>query len=216
MTPSSERIVTVIMPVLDAARTLPAVLVALGRGCADVPVRLMVCDNGSTDGTNEYLASDEFDGLMRGMGIEAVVLEPVPSKTGHFKDFQLREVNLQHMMAKFAFELAERDTPKFVFSLSSDILMPDGGMLDLLAEMQRHPTLGAIGFKYHPDSDHVRRGCTLYRWAAFQELAALGFPMSGCVCRGMCEELEKLGWKTRHTDRYGVHLTRKETDDAKE
>lgn len=211
MLPSSAPVVTVIMPVLDAMRTLPAVLVALGNGCVDVPTRLMICDNESTDGTYEYLASAEFDALMHGLGIEAIVLERVPSKATHFKGYQLREVNLQHMMAKFAFEIAEHPPqPAFVFSLSADILMPAGGMLDLLAEMQRDPKLGAFGFRYRPESDHVRRGCTLYRWSAFEELAILGFPMEQCVCRGMHQMLEKLGWGARHSEHYGVHLDRKE------
>jgi glycosyltransferase involved in cell wall biosynthesis len=199
--------VTVIVPVQDGMGTLPTVLGSLGVGQQSLPVRLLMCDNGSVDGTWEWLQSDTLRSQLQSRGIQDyVLLEQVPSKKRIFQGQELRSKNLEHMLCKFCLVIEKAPTD-YVLSLDADVVIPRGALRDLVENMDDEPKLGALGLIYDYSknsqdwvSDHVKRGCTMYRWKALKEIADDGFGTTGCVCRYIHEELEIRGWWVRHLE----------------
>ena len=53
--------ISIVIPTLNGAETLPAVLEAIARQRVDVPVELLAVDSGSTDGTVSLLQQSRVD-----------------------------------------------------------------------------------------------------------------------------------------------------------
>ena len=197
--------VTAIMPIRNARKTLWDSLRSLANGVGTMPVRVLLCDNGSDDGTEDAVANPKTLVWLRSLELYDVrVLESVPSKEGVFPGADpefVRNKNLEHMLAKFAWEIEHTEpvTP-FVFRLDADVKMPSKGLMDLVMAMTADPGLGLLGIKYPPVSDHVGGGCTLYRWEPLRQIAEAGFSHDGCDCRWLHKEMERRGWAARHID----------------
>ena len=161
-----------------------------------VPVSLMLCDNGSRDAAR--LHSQDFKDGLAAWGIRDLKVFDVPQKM-EWSGSMRRLKNWEHMLARFAFEM-EADPPDAVFILDSDVIMPPTSLGRLSTEMELDEKLGAIGVPYGATVDHVRMGCTMYRYAAYKQLADIGFThLKGnrCVCGWMHQTLKSNGWEAR-------------------
>ena len=199
----TKPIVTAVMPIQNARKTLWTSLRSLASGVGNIPTRVLLCDNGSTDGTEGLVADQRTRTWLRTLGLADVrILDSVPDKKSAFpgKDRQyIRNKNLEHMFAKFAWEIERAETP-FMFRLDADVKMPPKGLMDLVMAMTADPRSGVLGIAYPPVGDHVHGGCTLYRFEPLKDIAKAGFQSDGCTCRWLHKEMERRGWTARHID----------------
>ena len=141
------------------ASFLPPLLGSLPEGCCAV-----VADNGSTDGSVELLEND-FPEVRR------ILFSENHGFTGGYN----RAVSQL---------LEEKDAPRYVLLLNSDILVKDGWLEPLLRWMESHPEYGACGPKLHaldPDGNAYRTTDRFeYAGAAGGFLDRYGYP----YCRG--------------------------------
>ena len=139
---------------------LPPLLESLPAGSEAV-----VADNGSTDGSQELLAT-EFP------GVRTILLDRNYGFTGGY-DRAIGQL------------LSEADAPRYALLLNSDILVSKGWLEPLLAWMDAHPECGACAPKLHaldPDGKggYSRTGRFEYAGAAGGFLDRYGYP----YCRG--------------------------------
>jgi len=192
-----DALVTIIIPVRNARKTLMRTLCSLKDACADVPVRLMICDNASDDAwTNAFVHSSAMRAIMRELGVDDVqVLEDVPCKVNE-DNAVLRHKNLEHMMAKFAYEQRKTST-EFVMRVDADLVLPKGAVGGMIDALRCDKSLGVVALWYPPESRHIKFGCTMYREEAFQDIARIGFGTATCDCTFIAGNLVKMGWNIK-------------------
>ena len=198
--------ITAVSSPFNSRNTLWRSLSSLAR--QNVPVSLRMLDNGSTDGTEWWITTDRFKKNLAEIGLHTVrILPPIPAKAILISKNMRRNKHLEHQLAKAAYEL-RGDPPDAILWLQADVLMPDGALKAMVEAMDAEPRLGGVGIIHRDEVvDHVRMGCTLYRWEPFAELAEIGFFSDGCPCRWMHRNMEKNGWTLRNVDGViGTHL----------
>lgn len=161
-----------------------------------VPMTLMLCDNESTDASGWWMSTARFKSDLVAAGIAEVrILPPIPWKGHIFKGKDILNKTVEHAAAKFAWECSQmQPQPDAILWVDPDVIMPHGCVTKLIEGMEANPRLGGLGVDYDVPVDHVRMGCTLYRFAAWAELAEIGFFSEGCVCRWIHRTMESRGW----------------------
>ena len=189
--------VTVAVSTYNSIRYLPHVLEALLK--QNLRFRLVFCDNDSRDGTREWLKSRQALEYwqLRGKGLMCGwrVIDSVP----HTEDIKK---NVTSSRAK----LAESTRTEYLFFLDHDVVLPPGGLRDLVEEFKRYPELGALGIPYDFRTHHVMSGALLLRADV-----ARGVDYTAdfsCVCRCIAQTLAERGLEIRHWSRgeFARHL----------
>lgn len=206
-------LVTAIMPVRNAKDTVLRALTSLKDGCEGINVRLLICDNESDDlVTNGLIRSDALHCMLNSFGFEDHrILDDCACHTSPETGIVLKHKNLEHMMAKFMYEMSD-DTPDFVFRLDADVEMPSGGLKALLDRMSIDHMLGIVGIRYSDTTKHIQAGCTLYRYAALKVISDIGFGTCGCECRFIHEELMWRSWKAAHLKGWKANHMKEESN----
>lgn len=193
--------VTCVMSVWNDWMNLPRVLFSLETGAQGTPMNLILVDNQSTDPSKAILAwPDLAKWLMRGRGFKDVqVLGPVPRVTQHSDGTpirdpqQVRNVNLEFLKKKLTMQVQT----EFILYQDSDVLMPTGGVRDLLDALKADKALALVGILYEQFADHVNTGCTMGRTEILQQV---DWNSDGCTCRYLTKLLRAKGHKVEHLD----------------
>ena len=186
-----------IVAVMLTHNPMKTLLKSLGAlGAQKVPVTVLLCDNASTDGSQWLMTTQRFKEDLKAVGLANVTILPaIPSKAHMFEGKVILNKSVEHGAAKFAWECGQmQPQPDFLLWLDPDVIMPHGALPKLIQAMEANPRLGELGVDYDTEVDHVRMGCTFYRFAAWAELAEIGFYSQGCPCRWIQRTLESRGW----------------------
>lgn len=189
---------TVCIATFNSMAWLTLVLKSLARQGERLDVR--IADNGSSDGTAEYIQLPATKAIMESLGNKAIrsyeALEAIPHQPSV-------EGNVAWAKAKFS----DSVETEYIFYLDHDVSLPSGVIRCLIEEMEADEKIGAIGLPYENSYDHVEMGALLMR-----TLTARGdtFNSNGnCVCRNLAKTLADRGlkmvsWKQAWT--FGDHL----------
>lgn len=157
--------ITVGMPVFNAATTIARSLVSLTL--QNIPLKVVIIDNGSTDGTYEMLqvvAKNNVYGY-------TVQLERSSKQPGG------KDKNIPIIRRKIC-DILDTD---YLFFLDADVSIPSLILQDLLVEMKKRPVLGALGLAYEPHAPHVKMGAVLIRRELAKEIN-WKWDDEGCDC----------------------------------
>ncbi len=189
---------TVCIATFNSMAWLTLVLKALSRQGERLDV--ILCDNGSQDGTTEHIANPKTKAVIEGLNNHAIreyrVLDPSPHQANV-------EANVAWSKAKMVDEVKS----EYVFWLDHDVSLPSGTLRTLIEEFEQDEKLGALGLPYENSYDHPEMGALLMRTEVAREV---GFTHQGnCVCRNLAKALEARGLKMvywKQAWRYGDHL----------
>lgn len=95
---------------------------------------------------------------------------------------------------------------EFIFFNDSDVLIPNGALKALIAEMREDASIGALGIPYEQEIDHVQKGAMLMRTSLARDVGFNG--KTTCECRELAKrlaarDLRMTHWKSREM---AVHL----------
>ncbi len=192
---------TVTMRVRNEKTAFPQALVALAEAGKEVPgFKLLICDNDSTDGTEDLLRVPYFLDTIADMGLHDVDLLTMPASAA--PGLQGQYENWARMWALFLMKVKTQ----YMVSLDADVLIPQQGLYAMLSGITGWSSLGGYGIEYpvRPGStkvhDHVAMGCTIYRTEILRDIGGLNHDKR-CQCRWLQEEMEARGWEVRHVPR---------------
>ena len=193
--------VTVVIPCFNAFTWLGQVLNALSYGEQSIPLKIILCDNGSTDPMKSVLTTEpgatDMAKWLRSLGFADVqILTPVTQKDVGLDGVPMEpqekiNKNLEHLWKKLTMAV---DT-KYIWYVDGDVVPPkDCGrvMRDML---DADPELAFVGVMYDYRTDHVKMGCSVGRTSVMQEL---DFSSMGCPCRWVNYALKSKGHKVEH------------------
>lgn len=191
--------VTVAIPAYNCWRTLGDVLFALEQGAQSIPMKLLICDNGSTDVTGDIVASPRFAKWLKEVCHfpDVTVLEPTPHTDKEYltervlNNQEAKLLNVQFQRAKLAVFC---DTP-YIWYVDADVLAPVGAGRTLLDALKADEKLAALGILYDWKVDHVQWGCTMCRTPVMK---ALKWRAEGCECRYATRLLREAGYKVEY------------------
>lgn len=213
--------VTACIPCFDALcwewGSLYVALDSLLPGHQSVPVKLILCDNGSRDGTQVLLrAMAEKEGknipdqVVRSFWLERFpagikIAEPVPINEEYPEgqnriNYHLRE--LYRRMLKLV------DTP-YVLTVDADVEVPRGAIRTMLDALKNNADLGMVGIGYGP-ANHIQHGLAMLRT---EDMRAARWPDPGpqnCTCRVLTGEVERMGKKVMHLSPLSARHTKME------
>jgi len=191
--------VTCVIPTFNVWFTLGRVLRALEMGAQSMPMKLILCDNGSTDPTADILAGKKIVSWLKAHAfVDPQVLPPVPHVvTGPNQQVvrgqAQKNVNMEFMRKKLTMAV---DTP-YILYVDADVEMPVGGVCDLLNALKSDEKLALAGILYDRKVDHIQMGCTMGRSEVMKEL---DWSSEGCSCRWATRKLRSMGWKVEYLD----------------
>ena len=202
-----------------ATGSLFVTLHSLEIGAQSLRVKLVLCDNASTDGTqlvlkamaekdpNDYSGGRIPDYIVRKFwlgrfpdGIQ--IAEPVPVNE-EYPQGQSR-MNA-HMKVIHPRMLALVDTP-YVLTVDSDVEVPRGSVRTMLDALKNDSELGMVGIIYE-DCDHVQHGLRMMRT---EDMRALNWGARGCTCRFLNDEVKRMGKKVLHLSPLSARHTKME------
>lgn len=192
--------VTCVMSVWNDFMNLPRVLFSLEKGAQSIPMNLILVDNQSTDPCRAILAWPDLPKWLKQKGFVDVRVLGVVPRTTQMQDGSpirnpqaVRNINLEFLKKKLTMAVQT----EFVLYQDSDVLMPTGGVRDMLEALREDPGLALVGILYEPFSDHVKTGCTMGRTEVLREV---DWNSDGCTCRYLTKLLRSRGHKVRHLD----------------
>lgn len=185
--------ITVVIPTYNCWQWLGLCLHHLEWGAQSLPLKIILCDNGSEDGTQQLVEAlgGEANAWWQKKFRSLHVLQPVPQKHWVEAGEARTNKNLEHVWRKLVEAV---DTPYTQF-VDADVCMPSGGVRTLLEALQEDDELGAAGIIYENKVDHLKQGTMMVR----TEIAkAFSWQSEGCPCRWVSGEIERRGYKIRH------------------
>jgi cellulose synthase/poly-beta-1,6-N-acetylglucosamine synthase-like glycosyltransferase len=180
--------VTACIPVRNGFRTLGYALYSLEFGAQSEPIKVIVCDNGSWDGTQL---------MVRGL------MQPSPVQTYYAKRHPTGIVGMEvsyndSMQARFPREgwnirecfktMWQAVDTDFILMVDADVDVPRGAVRSMLDMMKADEALGLVGCQYDPSTSHVKHGCAMIRTVVARELLPSLLP-DRCMCSQINELL---------------------------
>ncbi len=212
--------VTALIPCFDALcwewGSLFVTLDSLLLGHQSVPVKLILCDNGSRDGTQDFLRALKQDDaktasqVTRSFWLERFpagieIAEPVPENeeypAGQNRINQHLRVIYQRML-----ELVDTD---YVLTVDADVEVPRGAVRTMLDALKNDVELGMVGIGYGP-ADHIQHGLAMMRT---EDMRSAKWPDPGpksCTCRVLNDEVKRMGKKVLHLSPLSARHTKME------
>ena len=178
--------VTVCIPTFNGSDTIQKCLKSVQ--IQGVNARIIVMDNGSTDGTLEMLQSAVKNGWYGNHDIEVHAGGRVPGG---------RPENIKHVRSKLA-ELVET---KFVLWLDDDIKLPPFALKLMMEMADVMPKLGCVGLHYQPFNGHMAVGATLMQAGVAKQLTWDYKPGQPCECNQAIEDIKKLGYEVQYMNK---------------
>lgn len=197
--------VTVLMPVYQGLLVMPRALEALVAG-QSIPLRLVLVDDGSTDGCAELLASATFRAHLRMRGFASVDVLPAATEPGRDPERPWDQaLYIEHMIAVRR-RLLEAVRTEWTWWVDQDVMVPVGAARTLGDALNRMCRPGLLGLLAEPVADHVRLDCAMGPTDVLREVTAEGWGTDGCECRWLHDELIRRGftsnyvqgWQARH------------------
>lgn len=201
--------VTVLMPIYNGLLTMGRALESLLSTYQSIPLRLIVVDDGSRDGSQELLASASWQMYQVQRGFQHLqVLEPLHPPGESPERCWDHDLMLAHVRDARRALLLEVRTP-WAWFVDQDVMVPAGGGRALLDAAEGDEKLGALGILCEPVADHVRFDCALLRTKPAQALVQAEWGLKGCECRWMHQALRRDGWIVGYLEGWtGRHLRR--------
>lgn len=196
--------ITVCMTMFDSIETFALALRSVRRGSQSLPVSLIVCDNGSSDGCQMW-AREIATKVQTPVGMsDSVTLSywkarfprgikaiQVPQYDGLPARFPREYYNIRECFRKM-WPLVK--TP-YILMLDADVELPKGALRTMYDMLNADAEIGQAGVLYEEAADHVKHGCSLIRTElAMQVLAKL--TINSCMCRQICTQLDELGFRS--------------------
>ena len=196
--------VTVVIPCYNAFAWLGKTLLALAYGNQSIPIKVLLCDNGSTDPLGSCLRSEpgmsEMNAYLGELGfVGGGILSPVLQKdTNAITNTPLEpqeriNKNLEHLWKKMTMAVKT----KYIWYVDGDVIPPKDSGFILRTELEKDKELGFVGVMYDPKTDHVKMGCSMGRTSVMQKLE---FQSMGCPCRWVNYALRSLGHTVKHVE----------------
>lgn len=142
--------ITVAIPTKNSIKSITFVLEQLKLQLAEAKtgLKVLVCDNGSNDGTFEAVARQVQSNYYEGLDITVRQLGFVAGgKTANIP-----------FMRKMLCELV---TTPYVFWLDSDVAIPPNALMHHFREFLKvKANVGLFGIRYTPNADHVQMGAS--------------------------------------------------------
>ncbi len=170
---------TVCIPTFNGSDTLQIALKALA--VQSLELKVIIADNGSTDGTPEMVEAGIKNNWFKGLDVEL-------HKVGRIEGGKHPNVL---MVRK---KLADLVKTKFMFWLDDDIKLPPHVMRFMLDEMLRHPETGALGVNYQPYNGHVAIGCVMMVTDCAKKIE-WRYDNMPCECMATMKQIEKQDYK---------------------
>jgi cellulose synthase/poly-beta-1,6-N-acetylglucosamine synthase-like glycosyltransferase len=165
--------ITVVMPTYNSIITLGHALRSVHYGKQSCPVKLMLIENGSEDGTQLLLRDLKASGVTRNFWMTSysfadIAVVEVPQSDTYpggqaRKHFNLREC--------YQTALPDVDT-EYVLFMDSDVEVPVGGVRTMLQALKEDSGIGWVGITYDPKPGHIQHGCAMMRTGLACELAS--------------------------------------------
>jgi glycosyltransferase involved in cell wall biosynthesis len=194
--------VTALMPCLNAMLTLPLAIYALAR--QSVPVRLLLLDQESTDGTGDYIFSKTVEAFWLSRGLREFRFLGIVKDHVEYADPNVRkQKNLEHGLAR----LCEAVETPYTLFVDADVECPPGGVRDMQDALKADAKIGMVGFCYE-DADHLQLGCSMMPTEIAKSLA---WRTVGCPCRWANDEIVRMGYRVERMNplsRMARHLKR--------
>lgn len=186
---------TVCIPTYNGIRWLPVVLDGLANyhytGLTNI--NILVLDNGSKDGTLEYLETVIKNKWYHKLSI---FLFKEPQRQGGV------EGNIPFVRKR----LAELVQTEYMMYLNQDILIEPFAIIDLFKKFISKKKCGAMAIKYDPVIDHIESGATIMR-AEHGKQIEWGYVGKKCDCWFLKEGIEKLGLTMEYAEgMYARHV----------
>lgn len=171
---------TVVIPTFNGSDTIQkAIGSLLVQG---LNLRILIADNGSTDGTLEMLTKAVSSGWYGNQTVELYDAKRAPGA---------RRENIAHVR-KF---LADKVETKFMFWLDDDIKIPSYALRCALDIADQNPKLGCVGIQYQGFNHHMAIGATLMPSGVAKKLTWKYLPNQPCECQGAIGEIRKMGYE---------------------
>ena len=146
-------------------------------------LRILIADNGSTDGTLEMLTKAISNGWYGNQTVELYDAKRVKGA---------RRENIAHVR-KF---LVEKVKTKYMFWLDDDIKIPSFALKFMMELADANNKLGLVGLQYQSFNHHMAVGATLVLSGVAKKLTWQYLPGQPCECQGAIEEIKKMGYET--------------------
>jgi len=155
--------VTACIPVYNGINSIGYTLWALEHGAQSEPVKVLLCDNGSRDGTQLLVKGMQKDPVTQRhyserfpAGFQAMDVDYNDSLPGRFP----REgYNIRQCFRKM---WPQVDT-EFILMVDADVDTPRGAVRSMLDILKHDDSIGMVGCHYDPVVDHVQHGCAMIR-----------------------------------------------------
>jgi hypothetical protein len=183
--------VTVCMPVKDAVFTVHKALRSTWFRRQGLPVKLFMTENGSIDGTQEFVRGLRDDSVTRDTWLKwsrwrkLKVFEVEPEVAVAGQRFPGEYYNIRNCFQKMFLHV---DTP-YVLTLDADVDAPSGSIRTMLEALKRDEKLGIVGIKYDDNVTHVKHGLSMMRTSNAREWASRLQP-DACMCSQWCKMSE--------------------------
>lgn len=176
---------TICIPCFNSLPTIRVVLNVLNF--QDLYPKIIILDNGSTDGTFEALSAMKVYKWFKDLDIELRCFGQI-SNRGH--------QNINFIRHKFC-ELVKT---KYLMFLDSDVLLPPYILKPLLEVIEKREDLGMLGLKYDVNTNHVKMGATILRSALAKNIKWKKTE-DACECLNCAKDLLVRGFKVEHYDK---------------
>jgi glycosyltransferase involved in cell wall biosynthesis len=188
--------VTAVVYVYNCICTLALAMRSVEPGAQSVPVKLIVADNGSRDGTQAFVRDLASDSVTRNhwlsRGFRDIRCISVPHNESH-AGLPGKLWNMRECLR----ETTKLIDTEYTFSFDADVETPSGALRTMLDALKEHPRLGAVGIQYDDSVDHVEHGCTMRRTDALRK-AVVEMTFTDCPCRQIHRHIEGQGLLVRH------------------
>jgi glycosyltransferase involved in cell wall biosynthesis len=173
---------TITIPTMNSTKTLSLVLNSLVIQRINIDFKVLIFDNGSTDGTVEMVNAIIKNNYYK---MDIRLIETTERSGG-------RTFNIPFMRYKICQEV---DT-EYLFFLDSDVILPPNAVLDLLESFKKRNDLGMLSIRYEPNADHVQMGATLWKTEIAKKIKWI--IDENCECKNAIKSLLELGLKAEY------------------
>jgi glycosyltransferase involved in cell wall biosynthesis len=187
--------VTVCMPVYNSIFTVQKALRSTWFGRQSTPVNMFICENGSTDGTQDLLRGLRDPSVTRDWWLgrskwrNLVVFEQ-PQEESLNGRFPREYFNIRACFS----HMFKHVKTKYILTLDGDVDLPAGIIRTLLECMERDEKLGIVGVLYDLQASHVKHGLSLMTTANARRWVER-LQINECMCAQWCRMAEDDGLK---------------------
>jgi hypothetical protein len=186
--------VTFVMPTYQSFGTLGLALHHLEWGAQTVPMKAIFGENGSVDGTQDFVRALRDDTPTRAYWLKewrAIQVVEAPQNEGYPKGMPRILSNMRDL---FRAMLPMVDTP-YVLTVDADVCVPPGGVRTMLEMLKANEKIGIVGIGYDRRANHVKHGCSMIRAELAQKFT---LTEKTCMCQQFCEQAVAMGYEVRH------------------